>query len=77
MWVERNNDWTLNITKCLWYCQKDSAKKCWKWCRNKQEFTNINSELFFSDINISSYADIKWTELIFKEKVESILKNIY
>lgn len=76
MAINRNTDWTLNIIKCMWYCQNNSEKICWKWCRNKQQ-NKISNELFFSDEKLINHLDVKSNEIYFKEKIESILKNIY
>ena len=77
MWINRNPDWSLNITKCLWYCQSQSTKICWKWCRNKKTLSDIDNEVFFSSININKYSNVFETEKYYKNKVEEILKDIY
>lgn len=44
--ILKNQDGTLNITKCKWYCiNKDFLKLCWENCRNNSKRKEIELKL--------------------------------
>jgi len=45
MWFNRNPDWSIETTKCMWHCWSNSNKTCWNWCRNKDMAKNSSEKI--------------------------------